>query len=77
MKAKTPEAQLQLLVPATINADGVEVGVLNTQYEPYRPTRRAGVERGQDYNPEKVWEGCKEGQCPWYTWSFCARRFCR
>lgn len=34
MKAKTLGAQLQLLVPTTINADGDEIGVLNTQNEP-------------------------------------------
>lgn len=35
MRAKTLGAQLQLLVPTTINAGGVEVGVLKTQYEPW------------------------------------------
>ena len=47
MKAKTLEAQLQLLVPTTINAGGVEVGVLNTQYEPGRFTRSSKVERDE------------------------------
>ncbi len=59
MKAKTPEAQLQLLVPTTINADGVEVGVLNTQYEPCR-SRRARLREDKITTRR----GARGGQAP-------------
>lgn len=47
MKAKTLEEILQLLVPTTINADGAEVEVLNTQNGPscQRDTNKGAEER--------------------------------